>query len=366
MYKIVHLTSVHSSFDTRIFHKECKTLTQLGYEVVLVVQHEKHEKIDEIQIRALPKPKNRIERIIHTSWQVYRLAIQENAQIYHFHDPELIPIGLLLKAQGKKVIYDVHEDVPRQIMNKPYIAKCLRGLISWITEKGENFASRHFNVIITATPYIKKRFSKLGCYVIDINNYPILDELHLPNVNWCNKEKVICYIGGISEKRGIGEMVEAIGQIDAKLLLAGNFLNMSYRKQVMSMDGWVNVQELGHLDRQQVAQALARSVAGLVLLHPIINYIDALPVKMFEYMSAKIPVIASNFPLWIEIVEGNQCGICVDPLNTQALTEAIKWIFNHPEQAKIMGENGRKAIEQKYNWQIESEKLIKIYKELLL
>ncbi len=364
MCKIVHLTSVHHLFDTRIFHKECKTLAKLGYEVVLVVQHEQDEKIDGIQIQALPKPKNRIERMTRTIWQVYRRAIQENAQVYHFHDPELIPIGLTLKLQGQTVIYDVHEDVPRQILSKYYIPKYIRHFTSALIEKIENCASSYFDEIVTATPFIEKRFAKLGRYVINVKNYPIVEELCLLDINLFPKEHAVCYVGGITDIRGIFEMIEAIGQTDAKLLLAGKFSSGSQRSQAMAMSGWTNVQELGHLNRQEVSQTLARAVAGLVVLHPVDNYINALPVKMFEYMSAGIPVIASNFSLWKEIVEGNQCGICVDPLNPQAIAKAIQWILEHPDEAKRMGENGRKAVEEKYNWEAEAEKLRSLYREL--
>lgn len=365
MNKVAHLTSVHAHFSSRIFYKECKTLAQAGYRVVFVVQYDKNKEVDGIQIQGLPKPQNRFERIIRTSWQVYRLANQENAKIYHFHDPELIPIGLLLKAQGKAVIYDVHEDVPRQIISKNYIPKSIRYLVSWLFERLENFAARHFDAIVAATPFIENRFSKLGCYSINVNNYPISNELYSPQLDWSNKERAVCYVGGIADIRGISEMIEAIGQTDANLLLAGKFSSASQRQQAMSMDGWVDVKELGQLNRREVAQILRKSVAGLVLFHPQPNHINAQPNKMFEYMSAGIPVIASDFPLWREIVEGNQCGICVDPLNPQAISEAIQWLLEHPDEAKRMGKNGRKAVEEKYNWETEAEKLRSLYRELL-
>ena len=363
--KIVQLSSVHPPFDTRIFHKECKTLAQVNYKVVFVVQHDKNEEVDGIQIKALSKPLNRLQRMIHTTWQAYQLAIKENAHSYHFHDPELIPMGLIFKLQGKRVIYDVHEDVPRQILNKDYIPIPIRYLVSWLVGRLENLAARHFDAIVAATPFIKHRFDKLGCYSINVNNYPIQNELYLPQLDWSKKESAVCYVGGITDIRGIFEMIEAIGQTDAKLLLAGKFSSASQRSQAMEMPGWTSVKELGQLNRREVAQILRKSVAGLVLFHPQPNHINAQPNKMFEYMSAGIPIIASNFPLWQEIIEENQCGICVDPLNPQAIAEAIQWFLEHPDEAKRMGENGRKAVEEKYNWEAEAEKLRSLYSKLL-
>ena len=232
-------------------------------------------------------------------------------------------------------------------------------------ERVENFAAKRFDTVVTATPFIRERFRRLSSNVVDVNNFPILSELHLPNLNWSKKERAVCYVGGITKFRGIYEMIEAIGQTDAKLLLAGQFSPADGRNRAVIMPGWDRVEELGQLNRNEVKEVLSRSMAGLVVLHPIINYIDSLPIKMFEYMSAGIPVISSDFPLWKEIIEGNQCGICVNPLNPGAIAQAIRWIVDNPDEAKQMGENGRRAVEEKYNWESESQKLLAMYGDLL-
>jgi glycosyltransferase involved in cell wall biosynthesis len=365
MTKVVHITSVHSIYDTRIFYKECKTLVGAGYEVTLVVQQDKDKEIEQIKIRGINTPKNRRERMLKTGRQVYKRALECDADIYHFHDPELIPVGLKLKSKGKKVIYDVHEDVPRQILSKQWIPLPLRRIISWAVERIEIYAAKRFDYIVTATPYIRDRFLKINEKTIDVNNYPILSELYVPHADWDNKENVVCYVGGIDIVRGIYEMVQAMGMTECFMLLAGKFALSAERDIAVDKDGWSRVIELGHISRDEVKEVLLRSMAGLVVLQPIPNYIDALPVKMFEYMSAGIPVIASDFPLWREIIEGNKCGICVQPFDIEEIANAIKWIMTNPEQAKHMGENGRRAVEEKYNWEQEGDKLIRLYEELL-
>jgi len=365
MQTICHLSSVHPLTDTRIFHKECKTLVNSGYKVVFVVQHEHDEELEGITVKAIKKPKNRKERMTTTVNQVYQRALECDADAYHFHDPELIPMGLRLKKQGKKVVYDVHEDVPRQILSKHWIPYFSRRMISWNVERMENFAAKRFDYIVTATPFIRNRFRRINSKTVDVNNYPILSELHVPDADWGSKEKLVCYVGAIGKTRGIYEMVEAIEMTKYTMLLAGKFGSSAGRESAVNIDGWSRVVELGHINRDEVKKVLSRSMAGLVVLNPIPNYIDALPVKMFEYMAAGIPVIASDFPLWKEIVEGNNCGICVGPLNVKEIASAITWIIEHPEQAKAMGENGRKAVEEKYNWEREGQKLIKLYRELL-
>jgi glycosyltransferase involved in cell wall biosynthesis len=296
---------------------------------------------------------------------VYKAGRAINADIYHLHDPELLPIGLLLKLQGKRVIYDAHEDVPRQILSKHWICPSLRRTVARSFEAFEDFVSRRLDVVITATSHIRDRFARIGCKAVDVNNYPKLEEFASLDVTLLDKKKAVCYVGGISDIRGIREMVASIAITEgAQLFLAGKFETDALLREVSGMSGWDKVHYYSVVDRKSVCEILGMSLAGLVVLHPTENYVDSLPIKMFEYMSARIPVIGSNFPLWKEIIERNGCGICVDPLNTKEIAAAVQWIIDHPEKAKIMGENGRRAVEDHYNWESESKKLLAVYNKI--
>lgn len=364
MRKICHITSVHRYDDTRIFIKECQSLTS-KYETHLISPGAPNEVINNIHIHGIDKPKNRIKRMTGTVWEVYKKALKLDAEIYHFHDPELIFVGLLLMKKGKKVIYDIHEDVPRQILSKSWIAKPIRFLISKIFELIENFAAKRFSAIIVATPHIKKRFSLLRSDVLDVNNFPLLKELTVSNISDIEKKNSVCYVGVINKIRGIFEMVQAMEYTNAELLLGGKFVSEPDKNLVKVEEGWKKVKELGQINREEMAKTLAKSSAGLVLFHPLPNHIDAQPNKMFEYMSSGIPVIASNFPLWKEIIEGNNCGICVDPMKPKEIAEAINYILSNPDVVVEMGKNGKNAVEQKYNWETESKKLLDLYANLL-
>jgi glycosyltransferase involved in cell wall biosynthesis len=364
--KICHFTSAHPSTDIRIFIKECQSLAKEdGFEVTLVAPNTENNCINNVNVVGVPSPAGgRMTRFIKTSQVIYHSAKRLDADVYHFHDPEMIFYAYLLKLKGNKVIYDVHEDVPRQIMSKQWIPKPLRRLISFTFEQFENFCARRFDAIIGATPFITERFKRLGCKAVNVNNFPILKELYIPDVDWSSKEKAVCYMGGINQVRGMVEMTEAIGKTDARLLLGGKFLSKDLKAKVESMDGWRNVEDMGFLNREDVARTLSKSVAGLVLFHEEPNHVNSQPNKMFEYMSAGLPVISSNFNLWRDIVEGNDCGICVDPLDTDAIAKAIDALVSDPEKAKRMGDNGREAIHEKYNWEQESKSLISLYKEI--
>ena len=362
--KICHFTSAHSAEDQRIFVKECCSLASCGYDTVLVAADTSDNFKDGVKIMAVSKLKGRIRRIIFTAWMVYKKARSVDADIYHFHDAELLPYGFLLKNKGKKVIYDVHEDMPAAIMTKYWIPGFLRSLVAASFRLFENWIARHMSYIVAATPFIAERFQRLGCRVANINNYPVSVEFSDISINNPLKERAVCYIGAISKERGIFEVINAVSNSDITLLLAGEFSPVRLRKEAIKMSGWSNVKEFGRTPRKQVKQILSESVAGLVTFHPVPNHINAKPNKMFEYMSAGLPLIASNFPLWREIIEGDNCGICVDPLDSGEIARVIRWFVEHPQEARLMGENGRKAVIKKYNWEFEFEKLLKVYKEL--
>jgi glycosyltransferase involved in cell wall biosynthesis len=370
--KICHLTTVHPPFDTRIFHKEAKSLAKAGYSVTLIARHDKEEIIDGVKIISLKTPKNRIVRMTKTLLECYRKAVKIDADLYHFHDPELIFVGWLLKRRGKKVIYDVHEDVPKQIRTKEWIWKPVRVMIAKVTGFLEKIFSRRFDGIICATPSIAENFEHLRGRVDVVHNYPLLGELFRSDGNSDERKKrsnCVVYVGGITVNRGTKEMIQAIEMIpssyNAKLLLGGKFIPNSLEGAAKKMPGWNQVEYLGWLNRTQVGDTLVKARAGLVLFHPAPNHINAQPNKMFEYMSAGLPVIASHFPLWREIIEGNRCGLMVDPLNPREIAEAIKFIFDNPRETEEMGCRGRKAVETKYNWLGEEKKLLEVYRRIL-
>jgi glycosyltransferase involved in cell wall biosynthesis len=361
---VCHLTSVHHRYDDRIFLKECKTLSNTGFDVNLIVADGKgNEVVDKIKIYDIGKPINRKERMLKTTRKVFKKALEVNAEIYHFHDPELIPIGIKLKKLGKKVVYDVHEDLPRQLLSKPYLNKFSKVILSKIIEIYENYAAKKFDYIITATPYIRNRFKKLNPNTIDINNFPLLNEFYSIDLK-NNKENAVCYIGGITKIRGIVELIKSLEYVDTTLHLAGEFESEDLKKEVMQLMGWKKVKYYGYVSREKVREIFTSVNAGIVTFLPELNHINAMPNKLFEYMSASLPVIASNFPLWKEIVEKNNCGICVDPTKPEEIAKAIEYLITHPNEAREMGENGRKAVLEKYNWEKESEKLIEIYTRL--
>lgn len=361
--KVVHLTSVHGRGDTRIFVKQCRTLADHAYRVALVVADSQGEDIiDGITISDVGRPSGRLERMLRTTARVYRRALALEGDIYHLHDPELIPLGLRLKRIGKVVIFDAHEDVPKQLLSKPYLAEPARRVLSLAFARFERFACAKLDGIVAATPSIRDKFLSIHPCTVDVNNFPLPSEFDA-GARWADKAPEVCYVGGIGASRGIRELVQACAllQTPARLSIAGTFSEAKLEAEMRSQPGWQRVDMHGHLDRAGVRRVMARALAGLVTLHPTSNYLEALPVKMFEYMAAGIPVIASDFPLWKSIINGERCGLCVDPSDPKAIADAIDFLLTHPAVAREMGANGRRAVMANYNWAPQAARLIDFY-----
>ena len=364
--KIAHLTSVHPRRDTRIFHKECKSLAIEGYDVHLFVGDGQGDEVTEgIHVHDIGvQPRSRLTRIIRQPRKMLERVVTVHPDIVHFHDPELLPIGVKLAKMGKYVIYDAHEDVPKQILTKHWIPSVARSLFAKVVERYENWAVRRMSGVIGATPHIANRFQGKGSNAVAINNFPIVGEFAADDKSG-ERPKKVCYIGVISRIRGLIEVVRAMPLLpDVQLTICGDFSESALEEELRAEAGWSQVEYMGLVSRDEVKMVMSESRAGIVTFLPAPNHTEAQPNKMFEYMSAGLPVIASDFPLWRQIIDGADCGVCVDPESPQTIAAAIREIVDSPERGEAMGKAGRQAVLDKYNWPIESKKLIDFYNTL--
>ncbi len=363
-HAIVHFASNHDALDVRIFVKQARTLVEEGYDVTVVAPHDRDETRDGVRILAVPKPTSRRERMTRTAHAVYRRARELDADIYHFHDVEMIPWAVLLKLQGKRVIYDVHEDRPKQMLSKEWIDPRMRPLVARSARLADRLSGRLFDRIIAVTPSIAESFPPGKTHVVQ--NFPIakaFDSDH--DAPYRERPNDVVFVGGVSRIRGIFEMTRAIDvvprRLDARLVLVGTFDDEEVAASAKALPGWSRIHALGWQPRERVGRVLGNARAGLVLYHPEPNHVAAQPNKLFEYMSAGIPVIASDFALWRDIVADAACGLLVDPLDPDAIGAAIVWLLEHEEEAATMGSNGRAAVRDRFNWPAESRGLLDVY-----
>lgn len=364
--KIVHLTSVHPVGDPRILHKEAATLAAAGHEVVLVAVAENEAILHGVRLRPVKRPKGRLVRMTGTVLRVLRAARGERGDVYHFHDPELIPAGLWLKLAGKRVIYDVHDDLPASVLSKAWIRPGLRKLVAPVVGALEETAARLFDCVVVANPAHGHRFPPAR--TVTVRNLPDLTEFPPAPPDHAVREPAIVYVGALSRARGALEMVQAMALLPAvcraRFWLGGRFGDRGLEAACRGLAGWDRVDFLGWLERPEVADRLGRARVGLVLLQPVPHYQANYPVKLFEYMAAGLPVVASDLPLCREVVETAGCGLLVDPRDPAAIARAVQWLLEHPEEAEAMGRRGRAAVEQRYTWPSEAGTLLSLYDRL--
>ena len=368
MNSICHISSSHYRNDTRIFLKEAVSLSKAGFETSFIVLDSMEDEIKGgVKIINANLSKKRLSvfrRLFFGPFLLYKKLKLLKPKVIHFHDPELILLGIFLKLKKFKVIYDIHENTSDQILSKQKIPKILRYLTSICFRFFEKVSVRFFDFLIYATPGIKENFTHINSNFKVINNFPIVGDLDKP-VKTKNKFDEVIFLGGINSIRGIETLVKSLEYAKVKLNLVGNFLEKNLKKKLQSLDGWKFVNYHGFCEREKSAKVINKSFAGLVTFYRAPNHIRSQPNKLFEYMCCGIPVIASDFILWKSIVESNECGICVNPNNPKEIAEAINFIQKNPKKAILMGQKGREAIIKKYNWMFEEKKLIELYNKLL-
>lgn len=321
--------------------------------------------VPELNHLKFPPQASRLRRVFLSSWRVFARVRKSGARICHFHDPELIPVGIVLSLMGRKVIYDVHEDMPRQILNKEWLASWLRRPIAALTGIIEWVATRiFFSGVVAATPPIAQRFPP--SITTTVQNFP---QIKAPTANASVrplKERPDCaiYVGSINEHRGVRELIQSLHlrkNPHSSMILCGKFSNPELEAECRALPAWNRVDFRGWQSREQVQQALLEAKVGLVTLKPTPNYFESYPIKLFEYMAMGIPVVASDFPIWRDIVEKAGSGLLVDPNSPREIASAMDWLMEHPDEAAQMGANGQKAIAENYTWAGEEVKLLALY-----
>ena len=364
--RVVHLTSVHDAFDIRIFRKECRSLSAAGYDVVLVAPHDRDEIVDGVQIRAVPRPASRMQRMLRTTWAVFRVGLRERGAVYHLHDPELLLFGVWLQWTGRKVIYDAHEDAPRDILSKHYLPRSVRAVLAGCVDMLERSVCSMFAGVVTVTAPIAARFDPARTVVV--HNYPLLEEFPEPSgPPFAQRARAAVYVGGLNRIRGVREMIAAVGEVaarsSAELWLAGRFDPPALEAELALEAGWAHTSRLGWCGRDRIVALLGRARVGLLVLHAVPNHLGSLPIKLFEYMGAGLPVVASDFPMWREVL--GDAALLVDPLDTRAIAGAVEWLFDHPDEAERMGRLGREAVVTRFHWEREAEVLLGLYARIL-
>ncbi|BAC14882.1 glycosyltransferase (capsular polysaccharide synthesis) [Oceanobacillus iheyensis HTE831] len=367
--RVVQLTTVHHPYDPRIYHKECKSLQKAGFEVFLLAKEDKNSERKEVPIKhiKLKSYTSRLKRMTIGALAAYKQAKKLNADVYHFHDPELLPVGWLLKNKSNHVIYDIHEDYITSIMQKDYMSRPIRKLIAFTYKTMERFFSKNMELCL-AEKYYQDIYPTGKC----ILNYPTINQKISEHHRTGTPEYKLLYTGNVTLDRGaliharipvIDERMEVYYVGKCPNQLAEQIYNKAAtRKDNIQIEGIDQFVEKEDIEERYLQH---NWLAGIALFPPTEHYMKKELTKFFEYMNAGIPVICSNFPVWENFINKHQCGITVDPYNDQEIKDAISYLVENPDKAEEMGANGKKAVQNELNWEVEENKLKTWYADLL-
>jgi len=371
--KVCILTSAYYVFDGKIFHRHARSLVKAGYDVILIAQHDRDEIIDGVRIVALPKHKNRFQRITSTTLRSLLVAMRQKADVYHLHNPELLPVGVLLKLFTRgRIISDIHEDYPRHIMLKDWIPSHLRRISSLLLERLEMVTAKYFDAVTTPTDPLTDRF-RCAKRKVTLYNFPLLGLFKSPGerIAGPNLEFDIIHIGSISQPRlsfmfDVGLELKR-GGYDFKWCLLGTPPEIiRWSGSILDRYGLKdNFVLLGQVPHTEVVGYLNRSKVGINHHPPQQRFLVAIPIKLFEYMACSLPVVSSDLPLVRRFVKDQDCAILVRPDDVGEFAAAIGFLLDNPEKARSMGSRGRYLVENVYNWACEERKLLGLYSSVI-
>ncbi len=359
---VVMLANGHRAFDTRIFVKQACSLAAAGYSVSVIVPHNRDEIKNGISIISIPPSRSGFSKLLINPWRIFRKALkQPRNAIFCIHDSDILISGVMLKLLRRKVIYDAHEDTPLQISYQHWIPSLLKRPYALFYYYLEKLCGLWFDAIIVAEPVIAKYFPAKRTFLV--RNFPIARQFETYGpLEYNLRKNNLLYVGTLSKVRGLFEMLEgakwASLTANFDFVLGGQFAPPSLEQQVTQN---YKVTFLQWVSYEKLVQLLFDAKAGIIIPNPVERYKTNYPVKMFEFMAAGLPVIASSQGESAAFIRETGCGILVDPLNVDEIGKAIAWLFNNPAEAKAMGVKGRNAIMTKYNWEEESKTLLSVY-----
>ena len=365
MAKIVHMTSVATTFHVRIFARQCASLAASGNEVVLLCTHDRDETVQGVTIKTVGKPRGRFSRMTRTVSKLFASALREKADLYVVHDPELTPVAWLLQRLGKPVVLDMHENTPKQILAKAWIPGYLRRAFSLSLAVLQRALLPRIPVVFAESSYAKH-------YPYVEQTATVLNMPHPGNTSTKFEHPTVGYIGGVSTLRGNSTTLRALALLEERGV-AVNYecigpVALGHREELAAAQERLTRSQVnapGYMRSDEGWQRIARCHIGIAVLSNTPNYYESFPGKMFEYMSFGLPVIVSDFPLYRGVVDRVGCGFCVDPEDPHALADAIEQMLANREEAAEMGRRGKRAVEEQYNWPREYQRLVAFYNGVL-
>lgn len=370
---ICHFTTAHSALKSRSFHRQFLPMAQAGITVRYVSPALLEGLHDGINFVPFPQPASRFGTLLNQA-KLFRTLLQQDADIYHFQDPQLLPAGLLLKlCVRKRFIYDAYEDFPSMAANKSSLPRIFRPIAGRLIAAAEAIAARSLDAIIAADPFTLRRLARQGrSRKLVFYNFPNLDFFPPPRPT--ERRFDLVYRGGLSERAGTFLLLDALRLLvndrpSARLLLLGYTdspkADHHLRARITTLGLTSNIEIRGRIPHEEMAAALAEARIGVSPLLDIPKFRLNIPVKIFEYWACGIPVIASDLPPSRPFVRNSGAAVLFPPGDAVALARAITNLLDDPAHASETGQRGRAIVEQRLNNVPEARKLLSLCRNLM-
>lgn len=369
--RVAHITTVHSAADARICYREAQVLVEMGYRVTVFGRHSRDTEIGGVSIRGLGQSRGRIRRILTSWWRALRIVRQHEADIYHFHDFELLPTVVLAKwLYGKRVVYDAHEDVSLVAMKDwlpRWIRRPLAAAVRWLT----GFAARRADGIVVPTRLLEEQFRKWSPRVATFVNYPAPHFLSCRDrdwVPWDRRDNEVIHLGTLSMRR-----------LDFMVRLAAEFLRhrpgwswtllgmhdemLEWFEANVPADVRDRLHGVGKVPHEEIAGRLCRARLG-VNYHPLDTrqLAVAIPVKAFEYLACGLPMVTTRVPMLVELVDSCPAVALADE-SSDAYLDAVLALADR-EDLGSLSDDARRFSDERFNCRREGERLAALYNDI--
>lgn len=361
--KVCHFSSKHSLDDVRVFWKECRSLAAHGYDVTYVGIGQSDER-DGVCRKGIEAPASRAERLLSVRQAAFRMACEVDADIYHFHDPDLLPYGRKLKRMGKKVIFDSHELFVSQFQVRDYIPTWARNTLAALYRRYESgVCSKVDAVIFPTTVDGLHPFAHCAQRAITVDNLSLLPEEEMASPE--KRGDRVCYIGCLTPDRGIDVLMEACHKAGVGLILCGK-IGRAYLDSLQDRPAFEIVDYRGEIPFDRIGAVMEESFVGAATLlrQGQWSCVDNLPTKVYDYLLHYLPVLVNDAPKARRFVEQWECGMSVDVSSSDDVARAIEFLAEHPDTAREMGAHGHEAVMEHVNWKTEEKKLLELYESL--
>ncbi|MBN1183215.1 MAG: glycosyltransferase [Bacteroidales bacterium] len=370
---ICQITSMHQWDSIRIYKKACLGLVRNGIEVHLVTISPDIPPVDiGIKFHWLKQRKGWRRRIF-SSREAYRIALKINADIFHFHDPDLLPWMLILSIKGRRVVYDMHENYA-EVFHRLNLPVLLKMIMANLWTYFLRFCARRFKGIITVSQSMQSLLSSISTPMIVVRNAPYLLELEDVNINIGKKPFTVYTSGTNSSMRNCMQTIEALPYIlrkipEVRLIFAGEYQPEGFKEELkekaieLGIDSHVELE--GMLPYKENFMRTVQMEVGCVFYEDNVNNRVGIPNRLFEYMYAGVAVIGESFVEVKKVIEDSKCGNVVNSSDSQSIANGVIQLFSDIEKLKKMQSNARNKIISDYSYENELKKMISFYYSLL-